>query len=537
VQKQAPTVGRLLIMVGFALSCFGLLLFLWLAFGGPIPLAPKGYRFSASFGEATQLAQEGDVRISGVSVGKVKEIETTPDGRSKAVIELEEKYAPIPKDTRATLRQKTLLGETYVELTPGRRASGMLPENGSLPVAQVSPTVELDEILRAFDPQTRQAFETWMQQQAIAVDGRGKDLNDALGNLAPFASDTDTLLRILRSQSGDVRRIVNGTGDVFAALTARDEQLRALIDNANNVFATTAAQSRNLQDIFRVLPTFERESEQTVRQLTRFAQNTSPLVTQLRPAARELSPTLQQLQGLAPDLRALFRDLGPLVDASQEGLPALDRFLEQLAPFLGELDAPLAQLNPVLSGLGLYNRELTAFFANVVAATQATGPVPDGSQVHYLRTMNPLNAENLAIYAHRLPTNRPNPYALPGAFADLAQGLFSYETRQCDGSTSVPTIVRPTELAGAIGDATNDLTPLLPESLRNLTQPQADQLVATLSTFITPALMDDIFKFAFNRSTTAIAPPCKQQALFPTRAGTTQYPQVSAAPNGHTPGP
>jgi hypothetical protein len=40
MQKQAPTLGRLLVMVGFALSCFGLLLFLWLAFGGPIPLKP-----------------------------------------------------------------------------------------------------------------------------------------------------------------------------------------------------------------------------------------------------------------------------------------------------------------------------------------------------------------------------------------------------------------------------------------------------------------------------------------------------------------
>ena len=76
MQKQAPTVGRLLVMVGFALSCFGLLLFLWLAFGGPIPLKPKGYRFHASFGEATQLAKEADVRISGVSVGKVKTIQT-----------------------------------------------------------------------------------------------------------------------------------------------------------------------------------------------------------------------------------------------------------------------------------------------------------------------------------------------------------------------------------------------------------------------------------------------------------------------------
>ena len=77
MQKQAPTLGRLLVMVGFALSCFGLLLFLWLAFGGPIPLTPKGYRFQTSFGEATQLAKEADVRISGVSVGKVKDIETT----------------------------------------------------------------------------------------------------------------------------------------------------------------------------------------------------------------------------------------------------------------------------------------------------------------------------------------------------------------------------------------------------------------------------------------------------------------------------
>src|SRR6478752_2622993 len=174
MQKQAPTVGRLLVMVGFALSCFGLLLFLWLAFGGPIPLKPKGYRFHASFGEATQLAKEADVRISGVSVGKVKDIQTDKQtGRSDATIELQAKYAPLPKDSRAILRQKTLLGETYVELTASR----------------VSPTVELDEIFRAFDPKTRAAFQTWMQSQAEGIRGRGQDLNDAIGNLAPFASD------------------------------------------------------------------------------------------------------------------------------------------------------------------------------------------------------------------------------------------------------------------------------------------------------------------------------------------------------------
>src|SRR5258705_3613333 len=152
MQTTVPSLGRVLVMVGFALSCFGLLLFLWLAFGGPIPLKPKGYRFDVSFREAGQLAQEADVRISGVSVGKVKTI--TADkrtGLSDATIELQRRYAPIPQDTRATLRQKTLLGETYVELTPGHKSRGMVPENGSLPPGQVAQTVELDEIFRAFD--------------------------------------------------------------------------------------------------------------------------------------------------------------------------------------------------------------------------------------------------------------------------------------------------------------------------------------------------------------------------------------------------
>src|SRR3954465_1494292 len=134
-------------MAGFALSCFGLLLFLWIRFGGNIPLKPKGYRITASFSEATQLAQEADVRISGVPVGKVKTIE--PDkktGRSIVVIQLDSQYAPIPSDAKAILRQKTLLGETYVELTPGSSTAKKVPEGGKLAVSQVSPTVELDEI-------------------------------------------------------------------------------------------------------------------------------------------------------------------------------------------------------------------------------------------------------------------------------------------------------------------------------------------------------------------------------------------------------
>ena len=68
--KQAPSVGRIVAMVAFTMSCFGILLFLWISFGGPAPLRPDSYRLRVAFPEATQLAQEAEVRISGVPVGE-----------------------------------------------------------------------------------------------------------------------------------------------------------------------------------------------------------------------------------------------------------------------------------------------------------------------------------------------------------------------------------------------------------------------------------------------------------------------------------
>jgi len=59
-------------MVIFALSCFGILTFLWVGFGGSVPLKPKTYEVKVDFPEATTLAEQADVRISGVPVGKVQ---------------------------------------------------------------------------------------------------------------------------------------------------------------------------------------------------------------------------------------------------------------------------------------------------------------------------------------------------------------------------------------------------------------------------------------------------------------------------------
>jgi len=236
MQKSAPTFGRVAIMVTFAFSCFGLLLFLWLAFGGAIPLKPNGYRVTVVLPDAGQLAQEADVRISGVNVGKVKAISLGSDGLTHAVIELSQQYAPLPRNTRAVLRLKTLLGETYIELTPGnpsQRADTRRRDDPGHPGGAVGAARRGLPCVRPPHAAGVPAVDGGL---AGAIRGRGEDLNSAIGNLSPFTDDANTLISILQSQQGAVQQLVSNLGTVSDALASRDGQLRGLITNAQTTF-------------------------------------------------------------------------------------------------------------------------------------------------------------------------------------------------------------------------------------------------------------------------------------------------------------
>src|SRR6185437_10255336 len=94
---------------------------------------------------------------------------------------------------------------------------------------------------------------------------------------------------------------------------------------------------------------------------------------------------------------------------------------EDIRPLLGQFDPFLRQLIPITDYIGRYKHELNTFFANTVAATQATdNPGTGAKKVHYLRTSNPVNPETLSLYPRRLGSNRPNPYQFPEAFKRLA---------------------------------------------------------------------------------------------------------------------
>jgi phospholipid/cholesterol/gamma-HCH transport system substrate-binding protein len=509
MSKRAPSTTQLLVITGFALSCFGILLFLWVTFGGPTPFRAKTYEVKIPFNEATQLAEQSDVRISGVNVGKVQKIELSPDGdQAWATTAIDAQYAPLPEDTRAILRTKTLLGETYIELSPGDRQGAELEDGGVLPEANIAESVQLDEIFRTFDARTRAAFQEWMQESAVSITGQGQNLSYAIGGLEPTFTEFDRLFRVLDSQRLAVGQLFSNGATTFQALRGRQGELGDLIESSNAVFQTTARRNRDIEALFRAFPTFLDESRLTLQRLKGFSENANPLMKQLVPAAEELSPTLITISKLAPEAKAFFEGLGPVIKLSPEGFAAIrEVFRDEFPPLLRAVDPFLRNLNPILVGLKLYRVEVTSFFGNLAATLNGELPAEgEGPQPHYLRIMGPLNPETLTAYPRRLTINRTSAYSPPKWAEGLISGsLPSFETRHC--ATGIVANLDPS----------TDTNPAFVERARESRDLNKPEIVTRTQETNAELLFERIrfYAFANQDSTAAIgAPPCNQQAPF-----------------------
>jgi phospholipid/cholesterol/gamma-HCH transport system substrate-binding protein len=410
-------------MALFALSCVGLLIFLWISFGGSVPFAAQGYLVRVAFPYADQLADQAQVRIAGVNVGTV--IGKSLDPRANRVIatlDIQRRYAPLHADARAILRIKTLLGETYVQITPGTPSAPAIRDGGMLNPAHVVSAVQLDQIYDAFDPSTRRAFQQWQEELASSLKGNGQNLNDVLGNLPTFAGNASQILHVLDVQEASTIALLRGGSTVFAAINRDPAQLRALITTGESTLHATAQQSAALAATFRNFPEFLNQSRQTFARLQSFATNTDPVVRELEPVATKLAPTLHSVKELSPYLRTFFTKLSPLISVSRTGLPAYTHVINGAQPLLGALAPFLQQLNPILGWLSLHQQLISDFLSQGATALAATTTTFGGGNQpgHYLRQFSPIGPETLSLAPARDQGNRGDTYPPPLWIADPA---------------------------------------------------------------------------------------------------------------------
>jgi phospholipid/cholesterol/gamma-HCH transport system substrate-binding protein len=498
MQKRAPTLGNIFVIALFMLSCFGLLLFLWEAFGGSLPLKAKGYRMVVAFPRALALAEQSNVRISGVDVGHVVSVKLGKEGLTDATIEIESRYAPLRSNMHAILRQKTLLGETYVQLIPKGNDAPYLPDGGRLAQSQVEPSVTLDDILSALNPRTRRAFQEWQQSVAQGLTGQGEQVNSDFAGLEPFVESANKLVTLMASQEGAVTALVHNTGVVFNALAGRDHELEELIVNSEHTFRAAAAGSQGFAQAFRELPAFEHNSTVAFKELDKFADISSPFLVQFQATQRQLNKLSRQTVSFAPAFNSFLTALGPLTKAAKLGLPDVAKELGLTVPILESTSPVLHNFDPFLQYVGEYVPELQALFANVTAATGAhtsNSNIPGGAgpAQHYLRSMQVVTPQGLAAYSQRIGTDRGNPYFKPGTLSTLASGLPVFSAGTC--ANSAPSVTGPAN--------------------------------ATVTQGIIEQLVELHVANAPESSTNSVpAPPCLQQSPFTFNGQTSQFPHV-----------
>jgi len=210
-------------------------IFVWLTFslGGGAPQNAKTYVLL--FDSALGLGEDNAVAVAGVKVGVVNSIAV--DGRRARVTVLIDPEVVLRADARAALRQKTLLGEKYIDLDPGHEGMAALT-SGSV-IENNEPTVEIDQVIRDVSLLVSRLNNiTPPLESAIArVDDALKDQDGAelAGELVGTLRDMRTLVRetnkVVKSSGDDVAVVLSMAREKGPNLIERLESASSRVDN------------------------------------------------------------------------------------------------------------------------------------------------------------------------------------------------------------------------------------------------------------------------------------------------------------------
>lgn len=332
--------------------------------GGKLPLSEKPYKVTAILTDSQQVLKHADVRSAGVKVGEVGSIENGDNGRVRMELELKKKYAPVYRDAKILVRQKTLVGENYIDLTVGDRSSGQVADGGILTVAAQKEAVPIDKVLNTLDPETRKSVSKDLGAAGDSVKGRGQDLNDLFDRVAPVAEDGSALLDVLNKQRGQIARLVSNTGIVMGSIANRTNDLQSLIRSAKATSEAVAARDQAVLATFQSIPPTLRQARTTVAKLQTFSGNATPVVDDLRTSLQSLKPVLTKLRPTAARARRLTDSLPALFKAVNPALTSLPAFANDGTAAIPKLEGVLREANPALAYLSPYGNELVSFVEN-----------------------------------------------------------------------------------------------------------------------------------------------------------------------------
>jgi phospholipid/cholesterol/gamma-HCH transport system substrate-binding protein len=287
-------------------------------FGG---VGSSGHQIKAVFLNASQLVSGNQVEVAGTSVGSVTGLDITPQGQAVVDMKIDDgDYWPLPRGTKAIVRVASLSGyaNRYVELQlpPDRKSAPKYADGATIPAADTTAAVELDQVFDTFDPSTRKALQGFFKGSAEQFSNQEQAANAGLHYLNPALSTSSRLFNELNRDTPLLSNFLNDSARVVNALASRRDQLAGLVQNLNQTTAAVGSQRTALADAIGRLPDFMRRANTTFVNLRATLNDVNPLVDAGKPAAKALKPFLDQLQPLARDAKPTVRDLNDVIKKS-----------------------------------------------------------------------------------------------------------------------------------------------------------------------------------------------------------------------------
>lgn len=419
---------RTVALTSFLLACAGVFAYLYSIAGGTLPLKGDAYQVRVLVPDAFQLVPNSDVRTAGVKVGSVKDV--APQGGASLVrIELDDEHAPVHRDARVRVRTKTLVGENYLEVVPGRPGTGAVADGGVLPLERADEAVQLDKILSTLDGPTRAHVKRNLDGLGRGLRGRGKDVNELFAAVTPTVSRGGVIAGVLDGQRRAFAATVQHTGQVLQVFGDRSAAVRRLATQARRAATAAASRDRHLQAAIEELPGTLHQAGRTSGEFGRFAGTATPVLSDLRRATDTLRPVVRDLGPTAVDARRLFARLPAFLRRADPLLAGLRTFATEGLPAAPALDELLGRMEPFVRFMARYDRELGAFFGAVGSTTDVTDAVGN-----YLRVQQYYSPTSLSGFTPEMRRAldaltdvglvRPyvgegrNAYPAPGSLAD-----------------------------------------------------------------------------------------------------------------------
>ncbi|MFL5883441.1 MAG: MlaD family protein, partial [Thermoleophilaceae bacterium] len=260
-----------------------------------LPFVPT-YDIKALVPNAGGVTKDNEVRIGGSRVGVVKKItaQPTPSGAVGVLHMTLDKRLSLRDDTALTIRPRSPLGLRYIQVVPGTKGK-LVPQNGTLPLRDAQPNVDLDQVQNTLDAPTRQALQDALGDLGPGLAGRGIDFNAFVAQSPGLFKGLEDVARNLADPATGLDGFVKGAARAVDEVAPVSSQLADTVTSANVTAGALAGVKAQLRDVIAQSPGTESTATSALAAARPVLRDTHGFLHDLAPGARALPAAAARL--------------------------------------------------------------------------------------------------------------------------------------------------------------------------------------------------------------------------------------------------